>query len=202
MPRFRLLAPLLALAVSTGAPRAHAQAEGPEPAARYYAPAPGSRFWIDGRTPLAPFTCAADEVGGHGRLRGEAVTAEVVVPVRAFDCGLGRMNQDLYGALQGRVHPAIRLALADVRRVGGAQGGWTPLRVTGTLRLAGVTRPVTLEAQGRLTPEGHVLLRGRHALRMTDFGITPPAGPFGLVRADDRITVRFELVAVPRASVR
>ena len=201
MSRFFLLASLLALA---GFPSAapYALAQGAESAPRYYAPGPGSRFWIDGRTPLAPFTCTAAEVGGYGRLRGEAVSAEVVVPVRAFDCGLSRMNQDFYGALQGAAHPAVRLALGDVQRLGAAREGWAPLRVTGTLRLAGVTRPVTLEAQGRVTPEGHVLLRGRHALRMTDFGITPPTGPLGLVRADDRITVRFELVAVPHASAR
>jgi hypothetical protein len=33
---------------------------------------------------------------------------------------------------------------------------------------------------------------------MTDFGIDPPSGLLGAVRAHDRITVRFELAAVER----
>lgn len=160
----------------------------------------GSRFWIDGTTSVNSFNCEAPEVAGFGTVDTDAAVAEieavVAIPVRAFDCGVGRMNRDLYEALQGREHPAVRFALyrAEVLAPPAADG-WTDLRAWGTLTLAGAERPVTITARGRRLGARRAQIRGTHALKMTDFNIDPPTGPLGLVRARDQITVRFDLVA-------
>jgi hypothetical protein len=41
---------------------------------------------------------------------------------------------------------------------------------------------------------GALRARGAVAMRMTDFGIKPPTGLFGLIRSRNEITVRFDLV--------
>lgn len=184
----------LALAALTGIGATGAQPD-------RYEVASGSRFWIDGTATTGGWTCEADAVSGHGRL-GEAqeLAAEVAVSVRAFDCGSGLMNRDLYRALAADAHPTIQFVLerAETLSAEARPGAWVRVRTTGTLRLAGTARRLTIEAEGRRLPDGRVALRGRQALRMSDFGVEPPSHALGLVRAHDAIVARFDLVATAR----
>lgn len=166
-----------------------------------YDVAPGSRFWIDGTATTGAWTCEADIVGGSARIGDDrALDGEVVVPVRAFDCGLAPMTRDLQSALDAGRHPDVRYALSHAEALGAEPrlGAWVPVRAVGTLRLAGTARRLAVEAEGRRQPDGRVALRGRLPLRMSDFGIRPPAHALGLVRSHDPIVVRFNLVAAPR----
>jgi len=131
---------------------------------------------------------------------GETLTAEVTIPVRALDCGSGPMNRDLYAALDADAHSSIRFDLdaAQALEAEARPGAWVRVRASGTLRIAGASRRITLDAQGRRLPNGRVALRGRQALRMSDFGVAPPSHALGLVRAHDAIVARFDLVAVAR----
>lgn len=177
-------------------PRSAAQAQ--------YTVRPASQFWIDGTSTVSSFTCTASEVAGFGSVDEAAMgasqqadlRAEVVIPVRAFDCGVRQMNRDFYEALKGRAYPAVRFALrrAEILAPDG-RSEWTPVRAWGTITLAGEQRPVTVTARGQRLADGRVRIQGRHALRMTDFDIEPPTGLLGLVRAHDDIVVRFDLVA-------
>jgi hypothetical protein len=163
-----------------------------------------SQFWIDGTSTVSAFTCTASEVAGAGTVdeaemsaaQPAAFHAEVVVPVRAFDCGVRQMNSDMYEALKGKAHPAVRFTLRRAEVLPAPPyAEWTPVKVWGTLTLAGAQRPVTVVAQGKRLADGRVRIQGRHALRMTDFDIDPPSGLLGLVRAHDDIVVRFDLLA-------
>lgn len=160
-----------------------------------------SRLWIEGTSTVRDFTCEALQVAGVGTVEtGEAATADldavVAVAVRAFDCGVSQMNRDFYDALKARQHPGIRVVLTRAQVLAPpTDEAWADLRVWGTITLAGTRRAVEVTAQGRRLPDGRVQVRGGHTLHMTDFGIEPPSGLLGLVRAHDKITVRFDLVA-------
>jgi polyisoprenoid-binding protein YceI len=165
---------------------------------------PDSQFWIDGTSTVNEFTCAASEVAGHGIVDEEEgapaeqtnLHAEVVIPVRAFDCGVRQMNRDFYEALKGQAFPAVRFTLNRAEVLPAPPyAEWTPVKAWGTLTLAGEQRPVTVTAQGRRLGNGRYRIQGQHALRMTDFDIEPPTGLLGLVRAHDDIVVRFDLIA-------
>ena len=164
-----------------------------------YVLASGSRFWIDGTATTGAWTCEADDIRGAGEVGG-ALAAEVAVLVRDFDCGSRPMNRDLYRALAADAHPSIEFVLdgAEALAPEARPGAWVPVRATGTLRIAGAARRLTIRAEGRRQADGRVALRGRQALRMTDFGVRPPSHALGLVRAHDDIVARFDLVAVAR----
>lgn len=159
----------------------------------------GSHFWIDGTATTGAWTCATEAVTGQGILGGEELSATVTVPVRAFDCGSGQMNRDMRRALRAADHPTISfdLANAEVLRPEPLPGVWVRVRASGTLRLAGAERPLSLIADGRQRADGRVEIRGRQPLRMSDFGVSPPSHVLGLVRAHDDIVVRFNLIATP-----
>ncbi len=161
---------------------------------------PGSRFWIDGSATTGPYTCEAGAVVGHATVEHDGISAEVRIPVAGFDCGLPPMNRDFRAALQGDRYPTVLFILQDAEVVEppARAGGWARVRALGTLQLAGATRMVSILAEGRELGGGRVRLRGRHALRMTDFGIEPPTGMLGLVRAHDHIVVRFDVTARER----
>ncbi len=176
----------------------------PATAQAQYVVRPASQFWIDGTSTVNSFTCAASEVAGSGTVDEAAMgpaqqadlRAEVVIPVRAFDCGVSQMNRDMYEALKGQAFPAVRFSLRRAEVLPSASDSeWTPVKAWGTLTLAGEQRPVTVTARGQRLSDGRVRIQGRHALRMTDFDIKPPTGLLGLVRAHDDIIVRFDLVA-------
>lgn len=196
IPRLLLLGALLI----TVAPEAHAQ--------QRLAVQPESQLWIEGSSTLDTFTCRSGAVEGTGileaRSHGAAPAAGALAPqarvhvrVETFDCGNRRMNRDLYQALRAALHPQIRFELrqAEVLALSEKTEDAYRLRLVGWLTVAGTTRLVETTAHGQRLGEGRYRVGGSQPLRMSDFGIEPPSGLLGLVRAHDRIRVRFDLVA-------
>jgi polyisoprenoid-binding protein YceI len=167
-------------------------------AAQPYALVPGGAFAIEGSTVLGGFACHSGAAEGGGEVQsGELAWAHLTVAVGSFECDTRGMTRDLARALDAERHPAVRFTFESGHALSSsASDAWTPVRVTGTLELAGAAQSVRIAAHARRDGQ-QVLVRGHHELRMTDFGIRPPSGPLGIVRAHDRITVRFALAARP-----
>lgn len=183
-----LLVPAAAFLVAAG-----------RPVTRYEV-ASGSRFWIDGTSTMGAYRCNGSRIAGSGDVEPPRVAAELTIPVASFDCGQSRMNRDFRAALHGATHPTIRFTVdrAVALQRESRPGAWVRVRATGRLRLAGTERPIELEAQGRRRSDGRVQIRGAHPMQMTDYGIDPPTGLGGLVRAHDRLVARFDLLATVR----
>ncbi len=168
-----------------------------QPGVRYVVQ-PGSRFYLDGTSTLGAYRCESDEVVGSGTAHpGDAarVTGTLVIPVLGFDCGRAAMNRDFYDALQAETHPTIRITLTDATLLSRPAGStWVPVEVRARLQLAGAARAVTIRAEGRRAEGDVVEIRGSHALKMSQYGIRPPSGLMGLVRAHDSLVANFYLV--------
>lgn len=162
-----------------------------------------SRLWIEGRASVNTFTCDAGFVKGFGLLdpgtTGGQAVAEIQVPVRQFDCGKSRMNDDFYEALKAEAHPQILfdLTAADLTSQATDEGRYL-LSVTGRLLIAGTVRPATLRVQGQQQLDGSYRATGSLPLLMSDFSIDPPTALLGLIKAHDAITVHFDLIAIPQ----
>ena len=74
--------------------------------------------------------------------------------------------------------------------------GTYDLRITGELRLHGVKRQVTIPARIALLTD-KVRAIGVFELRQSDFNITPFSFVSGTVAIKDRLTISFDIVAVP-----
>ena len=163
---------------------------------------PESRIWIDGASNVSSFTCEAGPIEGSAQLpdtpimkAGLADAPALSAPVRLFDCGNGRMNSDLYDALDAKRHPYIEFRLLGAGVSDGWAGEWQRIQVTGEIAIKGAWRTVSLTAEGRRLKNGLYRVRGRAPLKMTDFDVTPPTALLGMVRARDDIVVRFDLTA-------
>jgi len=70
-----------------------------------------------------------------------------------------------------------------------------------TIVVAGVEKGVRLRVTRERLDDGTVVARGSVPLMMTDFGVTPPTGLFGLIRSHNEIVVKFEVVIAPQTGL-
>lgn len=121
----------------------------------------------------------------------EAVeTLTFVAAVDSIDCGIGKMNEHLRKALKSEEFPGIRfdLGLYDVTPGDAA----ITVRAEGTLTIAGVTRPVELQAEAR--GDGEALrVTGMKLINMEDYGVKPPSLMLGTLKVDKQVHVEFDV---------
>lgn len=134
--------------------------------------------------------------------RFPAPAFHLTIPVDALRCTGGRpMERDLARTLRADRFPAIAFRLDGVR--GGIEHDLDArlyrTSVAGQLALAGVTRELTVPVSAERLSRTTFRLRAELPVRMSDFAIAPPTALFGLVKANDALVVRFDLVleAVP-----
>lgn len=127
-----------------------------------------------------------------------APIAKISVPVDSLHGDSAGMDHDMRQALKAGEHPFIQF---DYQRVERATVISDPanhqselkLRVSGNLTLAGVTRPIAMDAIVRRDSRRHFRAEAQATLMMSDFGVTPPVALFGLIKAGDKVHVVFEL---------
>jgi polyisoprenoid-binding protein YceI len=123
------------------------------------------------------------------------VLVQLRIPVNSLDCGSRIMERDLHRALGSDQSPNILFTFEEVRGAVSHIGNTDSYHaiVVGQIALAGVSR--TLDVPLDLTRIGpdRFRLRASIPVKMTDFGITPPTGLFGAIRARDQLVVTFDL---------
>ncbi len=167
-----------------------------------------SKIWIEGRSNVNRFTCAAEKYEGEARIYSESleevasradeqVRLELNIPVRSFECGRSRMNRDLYDALKSDEYFYITFEFQEAETLSSNGNGSFTLRVHGILTVAGTSREIAFEAEGFILENNRVRAVGEKTILMTDYNVEPPTGLLGLVRAENRLTVHFDLYASP-----
>ena len=172
-----------------------------------YIPQPDSRLWIEGSSNVNQFECVAREYNGDATIRREIsggvenfenddqLSIRVEILVDAFECGRSRMNRDLRNALKSSSFPNITFIFGNAVQINSTpeSNGASRFEVSGILTVAGNTQNVTFELDGSFLDDGRIRVTGKKEIKMTDFDVEPPTGLFGLVRADDELTVHFDL---------
>jgi polyisoprenoid-binding protein YceI len=164
---------------------------------------PQSRLWIDGSSSIRSFSCKAGEVSAVVEATGPNAISQlltgdkdvkivhVTVPAERLDCGNGTMNEHMRKAIKLSEHKSIEFRLADydiARNADGVSG-----TINGTLLLGGVTKPITLKAEGK--PEGGMLhVTGSYDLDMTEYGLKPPTLMFGRIKVGKTVKVNYDLL--------
>ena len=164
---------------------------------------PQSRLWIDGTSSIRSFSCKAAEVSAVVEATGPNAipqllladkgvkSVRVTVPAERLDCGNGTMNEHMRKAIKLSEFQSIEFRLSDydvARSADGVSG-----TINGTLLLGGVTKPVTLKADGK--PEGGMLhITGSYDLDMTDYGLKPPTLMFGRIKVGRTVKVNYDLL--------
>ena len=115
---------------------------------------------------------------------------ELQIPVNTFTSDKDGLTKQMFKAMKADKHPTITFRLNDYT-VEPAAGDMT-VKPTGTLTVAGVERPIDMVLDVKVQA-GILQVRGTRELLMTEFGIKPPTMFMGMLKTDDKVTIKFEV---------
>ena len=174
-----------------------------------YIPDVESRLWIEGRSNINEFECQANQYFGEATLFDsddqveflqddqERVFLQVEIKVDGFECGRSRMNRDLQEALKSSEFPEITFLFdsAEIQGMPSANDQAFELEVRGSLTVAGNTRDIRFNTRAYFLEAHKVRAIGKTTIKMSDFDVVPPTALMGLIKANDELTVNFDLIA-------
>jgi len=182
---------------------------------RYGAQPRGSKVAIDGTSTIHEWTVEGAVIGGYFEAAAAFETdkslktalepspkAEVVIPIRSLKSGKEKMDEIMQEAMKSKENPSIKYKLLEFKVQGDVPASGTPVKLNtkGEITISGVTKPVELEVTLERLDEGKLKFSGTKVLKMTDFGITPPAPKIamGLIKTGDDVTNHFEWIVAPK----
>ena len=169
-----------------------------------------ARVTLAGTSNIHPFTASTTDVRmsrivlapADGDLLQSAVKPgaldafEIVIKAASLTSPKDGLDKNMHKALKVTEFPEIAFTLA--RTEAGAAAN--TLKAIGTLRIAGVEKPVALALKTAVNASTITVL-GEVPLLMTDYGIKPPTAMLGMLKTDPKITVSFEVVlALPQTT--
>jgi polyisoprenoid-binding protein YceI len=170
-----------------------------------YQATPKSTVKLEGTSTVHDWTVEGKIIGGSIEFASEealdpAKTAgevkakvQVSIPVSSLQSGKKLMNEIMHDALKIKDNKAITYTLKEMKPQARKAGDPLKFDTKGDLTVAGVTKEIDMVVT--LVPEGNQLkATGSKQLKMTDFGIKPPAPAvgLGLIKTADEVTVTFE----------
>lgn len=176
-----------------------------------YQASPGSKMKLDGTSTVHDWTVNGGIIGGFVEFESaDAIDpsktssevkakVQVNVPVTSLKSGKKLMDEIMHDALKVKDHPIIKYALKEMKAQDRKAGDPLKYDTKGELTVAGVTKPIEMVVT--LVPEGNKLrATGSKQLKMTDFGMKPPAPAvgLGLIKTADEVTVSFEWVTTKK----
>lgn len=126
----------------------------------------------------------------------------VIVPVRNIESGKQRMNEVMHGAMNAQKHKFARYNLKEIKVADKKRKAGDPIvfNTKGTLNINGKSAPVSMQISIAMREGDKLKVSGKTKLRMSQFGITPPAPKIalGLITTGDEVSVEFEWFVAPK----
>ena len=167
---------------------------------------PDSRLWLEGSSNVRDWRCNATSldaaidvddralrVGGESSVR-RVRHVQVRVPTHALTCGRSQMDNIMYKALHVDDEPDCQQIVGRFEIISQSGDVDRALVMQGTLRIAGRERAVRVPVVVEEERDGALRAQGSLPILMTDYGITPPTALFGVLRTENRIVVKFDLL--------
>lgn len=150
-------------------------------------------FTIAGTSTMHDWTMTSKEatiqagfsVGADGVLQ-QVNALTLTLPSESLKSGKGAMDKNAYSSLKTSQFKQINFNLVSAKIEGNVVKG------SGNLVIAGVTRPIEIEAVCTVKPDNSISCKGSKAIKMTDYKVEPPTFMFGSIKTGDDITISFE----------
>jgi polyisoprenoid-binding protein YceI len=174
-----------------------------------YQASPGSKLKLEGTSTVHDYTIEGGIMGGFIEFASDypldpskpnsevKVTpkVQVTIPVRSLKSGKSLMDDIMHDNLKVKDNPTIKYTLTEWKAKDRKPGEPLAFDTKGDLTVAGVTKPIEMVVT--LTPEGDKLkATATKELKMTDFGMKPPAPAvgLGLIKTADEVKVTFDWI--------
>ena len=132
----------------------------------------------------------------------KAPNVSVFIPVRNIESGKQRMNEVMHGALNAQKHKYARYSLKEMNLTETKRKAGDPLvfDTKGALNVNGITAPVSMQISITKTEGDKLKVSGKTKLKMSQFGVVPPAPKIalGLITTGDDVSVEFSWFVAPK----
>jgi polyisoprenoid-binding protein YceI len=166
---------------------------------------PTSKLWIEGTSNVHDWKCEASgvdsaiSIDAHASALPKALQKVVVkLPVKSLKCGHGKMDDNMYKALNADQNPEISFIMATFETVVGEARDEYTLRVSGTLKINGKENPVSMDVTATRLTDGTFKAVATVPVKMTAFDVKPPKAMFGTIKTGDEVKVKFDLNVGPK----
>lgn len=180
-----------------------------------YQSRPGSKLKIEGTSTVHDWTVEGGIISGFMELESNFpldstaavpesaklnAKVEVVVPVKTLKSGKTLMDEVMMGAMNEEKFKQIQYKIESISIKTRKQGSAPEFEAKGSLTICGVTRPNSMSVTFEKVSDTRLKVTGETPLKMSDFGITPPAPPIGLglIKTSDDVKVVFEWITALR----
>lgn len=113
------------------------------------------------------------------------------VNVKNLKSGESLMDSRAYNTLNADKYTTITFNLTSGEVV--KQGNGYVIKANGNLTISGVSRPVTLVANGVLNGDKTITVSGAQKIKMSDYKVKPPSFMMGMLKVADEVTVQYNL---------
>jgi len=174
---------------------------------RFEAVQGGGKMKVDGTSTVHDWTVEGQLIGGYVEFGSDvdvenpkpgkvAANASAVIPVRQLKSGKTAMDNVMYDAMKQKEHPRIEYRLTEMVLKEAPKSPTDPVifDATGNLTVAGVTNKISMPVSMHRLEKGKLKFTGVTSVKMTSFGIQPPAPKIalGLISTGDDVKLTFE----------
>ena len=183
-----------------------------------YEAQPSSRVKIEGTSTVHDWTVESQLIGGFMELDSSfpldrsaaqipdlkvVPKVQVNIPVRSIKSGKTAMDTVMHNAMKQKEHPKIEYKLLELTpRKDQPAAGPLAFDAKGELTVAGVKKTITMPVVIEPLDKTRVKVTGTANLKMTDFGIQPPAPKLalGLISTGDDVKITFEWLTAQKSA--
>jgi YceI-like domain len=115
------------------------------------------------------------------------------VAVHNLKSGKSSMDSKAYSALKADKFNSIAFVLTSATIVPSSKNQFQ-VKASGNLSIAGMTKPVSMEVNGVVNPDGTITCTGSEKVKMTDYQIKPPVFMLGALKTGDELTINFSVI--------
>jgi len=103
------------------------------------------------------------------------------------------MDGKTHDALKAEDYPAINFTMKSIEPLDHSENSFFG-ELNGILKIAGVSKTVTIAFTGFVKDGQHIHTNGIVPLRMSDFGIKPPTAMFGALKTGDKVKLHYDFL--------
>lgn len=154
---------------------------------------------VDGTSSLHDWSSEVTKIDWTGQLTVDGTSIKAVqgvsltIPVQSIKSEKGGMMDDkTYEAFNAEKNPNITFTLTSATVTGAI------IKANGNLTMAGVTKPIVIQAESKVLADGSVQISGSQKLNMKDYKMAPPKAMMGTIKVGEKVTLLFELTLSPQ----
>ena len=178
-----------------------------------YMAQPGSEVKIDGTSNIHDWTVKGQIISGSMEVSSafdkdlKTVTpspkVDVTIPVRSLKSGNKKMDEVMQEHMKMKENPSIKYQITGLtlKAEPKSPNGPGEYVSTGDLTISGTKKAIEMPVTIERVDGGKLKIKGSVPIKMTDYGIKPPAPALamGLIKTGDEVKVAIEWVVAPAA---